>query len=107
MATHHFGPIARTDENTGAVLEVDVGSLVRRLIVFDRCTIESIGLNEIPALVAVFGAGEVMELVDSGAISIICDVMTIGEIGRPPPTLPQSVVEAHFRSGPRGSSCAE
>lgn len=80
-STHHFGPIATELESTGAV-DVDVGSLVRRLILFDRCTVESTGLKEVPALVTVFGPGGFMELVEAGAISIICDVMTIGEIGR-------------------------
>lgn len=78
---HHFGPIVSqaTDANR---VEVDVGALVRRLILFERCTVESNRLTEIPALVAVFGVDGLLELLDSGTVRVICDAMTAGQIGQ-------------------------
>ncbi len=63
-------------------MHVDVGALVRRLILFERCTVESIRLTEIPALVAAFGVDGLLELLDSGAVALVCDAMTAGQIGQ-------------------------
>jgi len=78
---HHLGRIA-TQDSGGARVDVDVGALVRRLILFERCTVESIRLIEIPALVAAFGVDGLLELLDSGAVRLICDAMTAGQIGQ-------------------------
>ena len=57
----HFGRIS-----TGDAVEdkpvVDVDVLVRRLILFEQCIIETDRLKEIPALVAVCGARGLLEL---------------------------------------------
>lgn len=78
---HHLGRIATPVPGQDQV-DVDVGALVRRLILFERCTIESNRLREIPSLVAAFGADGLLELLDSGAVRIVCDVMTAGQIGQ-------------------------
>lgn len=78
---HHLGRIATPVPGQDRV-DVDVGALVRRLILFERCTVESIRLTEIPALVAVFGVDGFLELIDSGAVRLVCDVMTAGQIGQ-------------------------
>jgi hypothetical protein len=78
---HHFGPIAVPVEGTEEV-RVDVGALVRRLILFEHCTVESIRLKEIPTMVSVFGYRGLMTLIESGAVQIICDAMTAGQIGQ-------------------------
>jgi len=77
----HFGRIATEESGQGRVV-VDVGALVRRLILFEQCTIESIMLKEIPALVSVFGADGLLTLLDSGVVRIVCDVMTAGQVGQ-------------------------
>jgi hypothetical protein len=55
---------------------------VRRLILFEQCTIESIALKEVPALVATFGPDGLLKLLDSGAVRIVCDAMTAGQVGQ-------------------------
>jgi len=78
---HHLGPIA--NEVVGEDRpEVDVGALVRRLILFEKCTIESIRLKEIPALVSVFGVDGLLKLLDSGVVEILADFVTTGQIGQ-------------------------
>ncbi len=77
----HFGRIATSDPETGHVV-VDIGSLIRRLVLFERCTIESIALKEIPALISVFGADGLLNLIDSGSVQIVCDAMTAGQVGQ-------------------------
>jgi hypothetical protein len=52
------------------------------LLLFEHCTLESDGLVEIPRLVKVFGFKGLMELLESGALSIICDHVTMGNIGQ-------------------------
>src|SRR3989442_1188631 len=78
---HHFGPISTPVEGSEEVT-VDVGALVRRLVLFEQCTLESIRLKEVPALVSAFGYGGFMTLIESGAVEIICDAMTAGQIGQ-------------------------
>jgi hypothetical protein len=77
----HFGRIAHEQGDSGHVV-VDVGSLVRRLLLFEQCTVESIALKEVPALISTFGADGLLALIDSGAMRIVCDVMTAGQIGQ-------------------------
>lgn len=68
----HFGPIASVgDEPT--TFEVDVGALVRRLILFEHCYLESINLEEIPALLNVFGYEGLKELLRQPDFEIIDD----------------------------------
>lgn len=77
----HLGRIASAAEPDMAV-EVDVGALVRRLLLFEHCILESDRLKEIPTLIAVFGVQGLLDLLDDGALAIVCDASTIGEIGR-------------------------
>jgi hypothetical protein len=69
----HIGPITARVGDDGAKVVVDVGALVRRLLLFEHCTLESDGLVEIPRLYNAFGFRDLMELLESGALSIICD----------------------------------
>lgn len=75
----HFGRIGTPD---GDLVTVDVGALLRRLILFEKCTIESILLKEIPSLIAVFSANGLLKLIDSGAVEIVCDAMTAAQVGQ-------------------------
>jgi hypothetical protein len=78
----HFGSIAREEGEPGGLVLMDVGALVRRLVLFEQWTIESITLKEVPALIAVFGANGLLKLIDSGAVRVVCDAMTAGQIGQ-------------------------
>jgi hypothetical protein len=91
---HHIGTISRRIGDTEDI-EVDVGALVRRLILFEHCTLESDLLREVPYLIRVFGAGGFKDLVESKSLSIVCDFLTMGSIGQHP-TL-QATIE---RGGP-------
>lgn len=77
----HIGPISRPIGDTEAV-EVDVGALVRRLILFEHCTIESNLLKEVPSLIRVFGLNGFKVLLESKALSIVCDELRAGSIGQ-------------------------
>ncbi len=81
--SRHFGPIA-TPSGDADALRIDIGSLVRRLILFEHCIVESNRLREVPALVATFGVGGLLELLDSGAVGVLCDALTFGQVGQIP-----------------------
>ncbi len=81
MRERHFGPIATPVDGSESV-DCDVGSLVRRLILFEECTIESILLREVPALVEVFGYDGLRSLLESPDVHVICDVMTPAQTGQ-------------------------
>jgi hypothetical protein len=78
----HIGSITTRAGDDGAKVVVDVGALVRRLLLFEHCTLESDGLVEIPRLYNAFGFKDLMALPESGALSIICDSVTMGNIGQ-------------------------
>lgn len=61
---------------------MDVGALVRRLILFDHCVLESSLLREMPSLLEVFGYDGVMRLLDEPGFQIISDAMTAGSVGQ-------------------------
>jgi len=78
----HLGGITTRLAPDGSKVEVDVGALVSRLILFEHCTLESDHLKEIPSLVAAFGVKGVRALLESGAVSIICDYLGAGNVGQ-------------------------
>jgi hypothetical protein len=81
LREHHFGPIGQVDVSSDTYA-VDAGALIRRLLLFERCTVESNQLREIPALVSTFGFKGLMLLLESGAIDILGGAMTAGQIGQ-------------------------
>lgn len=88
----HIGSITSEVEGSGGVA-VDPGELLLRLILFEHTVIESNRLKELTALVEVFGASGLIELIDAGALEIICDAMTIGEVGQ------VAILESTIRRG--------
>ena len=82
MRERHIGGITTRLPPDGSELEVDVGALVRRLILFEHCVLESDYLKEIPYLVAAFGYKGLRSLLSSGALSIICDYFAAGSVGQ-------------------------
>lgn len=81
MREHLVGPWGTYDETTDSV-SLDVGALVRRLLLFEHLTLESTRLKEVPLLVRAFGLDGVRELLGSGVTSIYCDAVTVGQIGQ-------------------------
>jgi hypothetical protein len=81
MRERHIGKITRNN-NDSSEAAVDVGALIRRLLLFEHCTLESGRLVEVPALVRTFGMKGLEALLDSGAISIVCDAITMGNVGQ-------------------------
>jgi hypothetical protein len=61
---------------------VDLGALVRRIILFDHYIFQSIRLEEFPILVRAFGYAGVKALLDSGILSVQSDILTLAQIGQ-------------------------
>jgi len=84
-----LGPVAA--HSGKHVIDVDIGSLVRRLILFDRSIVKSIRLREVPILVRTFRKSGFSELVSSGLLRFACDATSLivdvhrGGIRDPPP----------------------
>jgi len=55
------------------VESIDIGTLVRRLILFDTVIVKSFRLREIPTLVRTFGKNGFLELLSSGALRLSCE----------------------------------
>ncbi len=70
-----------TLDSKNDLMTVDLTGFVRRLILFDRFILESIRLKELPFLLNVFGYDGFVALVQSGAFTIHCDALTIGQTG--------------------------
>lgn len=77
--SRHFGSIATsvTDQ-----LSVDVGALIRRLLLFEHVTVESHRLQEIPHLVATFGHKGVRRLLESPDVDLVQDARTQAQVGQ-------------------------
>ena len=61
---------------------VDFGALVRKLVLSDEIILESIRLREFPLLAQKFGYDGVTELLKSGRLRILCDALTVAQIGQ-------------------------
>lgn len=59
--------------SAGKVSGVDVGSLLRRLLLFDTVIIQSVGLQEFVFLVKAFGKTGLSDLLDSGVLRVVCE----------------------------------
>jgi hypothetical protein len=76
-----FGEIVTRVDNH--ISGVDIDALVRRLLLFDRVIIKSVGLQELPFLVRAFGKQGLLDLQKSGLLQISCEsVMTILDVAR-------------------------
>lgn len=59
------------------VTSVDLGSLIRRLILFDRVIVKSFRLREAPLLVRTFGTSGFAALLKSGLLNFNCNFNTV------------------------------
>src|SRR5580698_6587330 len=70
-----FGEVAVTSGQH--VTDVDVRSLVRRLLLFDRVVVKSVLLREVPILIRTFKKTGFTELVNSGLLSFSCEFTSL------------------------------
>jgi hypothetical protein len=81
LRDHLIGPCAtRVAEDE---VDVDIGALVRRLVLFERYTLRSISLLEVRALVRAFGEGGLRELLADGCLKLLLDVLSMAQVGSP------------------------
>jgi hypothetical protein len=66
--------VIRSDQEFASI---DIGVLIRRLILFDRVVVKSFRLNELPQLVRVFGKTGILELLASGVLRFSCEFTNI------------------------------
>ncbi len=83
-----LGTSAITDE-AHTVAGVDLNGIIRRLILFDTYILKSIQLKEFPFLIAELGFSGTMQLLESPALEIQCEVMAVGQTGQT--TMPDRV----------------
>jgi hypothetical protein len=56
--------ISTVSESGTIVTGVDTSALIRRLLLFDKVIVKSVGLQELPALIRVFGESGLRQLID-------------------------------------------
>lgn len=56
---------------------IDLGVLIRRLILFDKVIVRSFRLRELPSLVQTFGKTGIRELLHSGALKFCCEFTSL------------------------------
>jgi hypothetical protein len=61
---------------------IDVGAVVRRLILFDKYILQSIRLMEVPLLLRLFGYRGLLELLDANVLGFHCDALTMAQVGQ-------------------------
>jgi len=64
------------------LLAVDLGAIVRRLLLFEEYILESVRLQEFPALVELLGPEAVIDLLDSRALRVSATAWTTAEVGK-------------------------
>lgn len=62
------------------LIQLDVNSLVQRLILFDTFILKSVRLRDLPSLLSIFGYGGLTNLLKTGALQLECGHLTSGEI---------------------------
>ena len=79
-----IGPIASGAVSEPEATVVDSGNLIRKLVLFERVIVESIGLQEFPLLVQKFSYDGVRKLMESRRLRVLADALTIGQIAQFP-----------------------
>lgn len=92
-----IGPCSTVNPETEEVA-VDISTLALRLILCDLYILKSNRFLEMPHFIRAFGFDGTLALINSGAIKIHCDAMTVGQTG-------QTKIETRLRRGilPLGS----
>ena len=88
--------IATTPRDGGDVsVALDVGGLIRRLLLFDTYILYSVRLKEIPGLVQWFGLRGTLDLLSSGAMEIRCECAQYSEGNFNTPPCPSMTFQFH------------
>jgi len=69
-------------DKEGDDAQIDLTAFIRRLVLFDTYILESIRLKELPHLLRVFGYDGLVTLLQSDALRIHCDAVTLGSVGQ-------------------------
>ena len=95
-----IGSSATTISDNGDV-EVDVGNILRRLLLFDTYILKTIRLKEFPEIVRRLGFEATLHLLSSDAFKIHCDALSTGQTGQ------ATVLKSREEKGalPKGSYC--
>lgn len=79
---HLIGPCALI--TPGDEVVVDVGTVVRRLVLFERYTLRTARMREIRVLTRAFGEAGLRALLADGCLRILCEGLTMGSMGGVP-----------------------
>lgn len=66
----------------GKVIDVDVSTLIRRLLLFDKYVLVSVRLGEFPLLARYFGYEGLRDLLAAKLIEIRCECLQLGQMGQ-------------------------
>lgn len=80
LHNHLLGSSFEIDPITKAA-DTNVGSILRRLLLFDKYTLDSIRLLEIPAIVQRLGIDGTIELLSSGSLKFYLGAFSIAQVG--------------------------
>jgi hypothetical protein len=76
LREHLIGPCARVVDRQVVLDDV---SLIRRLILFERYTLRSIHLLEVPRMIELFGEEGLQALLEDGCLGLHCEPMSMSE----------------------------
>lgn len=76
-----LAPVAIQGEGN-KVVGIDVSALVSRLLLFGTYVLQSIQFDELPLLVGVFGEEGLLRLFECGALKILFESYTLGQLGQ-------------------------
>ncbi len=62
--------------------EINIGKFVENLLLYEHFIIKSRNLDEIPILVNKFGFDNFIKLLNSEALEIFCEAITVGQVGQ-------------------------
>lgn len=79
IANRVFAGFAEANERE---VIVDVDAFIRRVLLFDEYIVQTIRLADIAQLVVNFGVEGLIELLESGIVSIHCDALTMAQTGQ-------------------------
>jgi hypothetical protein len=94
VADRLLAPAAVGQPSASERAVVDIGGLVRRLLLFDGFILDSYGLQEFPALIDAFGVDGVMTLLESDVFAVRIDGVTIAQGGQ------STATDKRLREGP-------
>ena len=80
-----LAPFATSLTNDGADLVIDVNAFVMRLLLFDKYNIETSMFRDMVMLINTFEVQGLIDLLDSGVVSLYADPLSYGQFNREDP----------------------